>query len=107
MYDSLHATTPALGRIRRVATTAARDGPELLEDRSRAFLNLRESGTAAGAGKPSIGIDQDGVRDGTLDGDLGLIALENDPWECLQHPDRRSRRDAKRRQPVSAAGEIA
>jgi hypothetical protein len=59
------------------------------------------------AEKPSVRVDEDRASDGALNRHLGLIALEHDPWKCLQHADRGAGCDPEGRKPLGASGQIA
>lgn len=49
----------------------------------------------------------DGPRDGALDRELRLIALEHNPGKDLEHLDQRAGTDAKASQALGANGEVA
>jgi hypothetical protein len=61
--------------------------------------NTRRSGGAISVLRQ---LHEDGIGDGSLDGELRLIAQEHDARERLKDDDRRSRRDPERQQPIES-----
>jgi hypothetical protein len=75
-------------------------------DRNRRAYRHDHVGRSDGSSAFLLRPDDDGVRHGTLDGELGLIAQEHDAREPLQQRYARARRDAEREQTVGSRGAV-